>query len=127
MEGETPVATTQGAPAEGERGGRGGRGGDRGGDRGRGFGRGSGGRGGDRNNQTDDENTQNGGNAFKVGSIGYMRDLDDALPLVGSLELGSPDLGNYVEIGRSNDFRIRCEVKESLNLGNLFYKNYKGG
>ena len=87
-----------------------------GGGRGRGFGRGSGGRGGDRNNQTDDENTQNGGNAFKVGSIGYMRDLDDALPLVGSLELGSPDLGNYVEIGRSNDTKNNTNNNSKASL-----------
>jgi len=87
-----------------------------GGGRGRGFGRGSGGRGGDRNNQTDDENTQNGGNAFKVGSIGYMGDLDDALPLVGSLELGSPDLGNYVEIGRSNDTKNNTNNNSKASL-----------
>jgi hypothetical protein len=37
-----------------------------------------------------------GGSGFKIGSIGYMRDLDDALPLVGSLELGSPDLAGMM-------------------------------
>ena len=56
-------------------------------------GRGLGGARVDANNQTDDDTNHNGTN-FKVGSIGYMRDLDDALPIVGSIELGSPlDLG----------------------------------
>ena len=85
-----------------------------GGGRGRGSGRGSGGRGGDRNNQVEDDDIQNGGNSFKVGSIGYMRDLDDALPLVGSLELGSPDLGNYVENGKNNTHNDNTSSKTTL-------------
>ena len=85
-----------------------------GGGRGRGSGRGSGGRGGDRNNQVEDDDIQNGSNSFKVGSIGYMRDLDDALPLVGSLELGSPDLGNYVENGKNNTNNDNTSSKTTL-------------
>jgi hypothetical protein len=44
----------------------------------------------------DEDDSMHGGSGFKIGSIGYMRDLDDALPLVGSLELGSPDLAGMM-------------------------------
>lgn len=100
------------------------------GGRGRGSGRGSGGRGGDRNNQTDDDDTQNGGNSFRIGSIGYMRDLDDALPLVGSLELGSPDLGNYVENGKSNantNNSSKASLRGTRNKSNASPTKKSGG
>jgi hypothetical protein len=98
------------------------------GGRGRGSGRGSGGRGGDRNNQTDDDDTQNGGNSFRIGSIGYMRDLDDALPLVGSLELGSPDLGNYVENGKSNaNTNNKASLRGTRNKSNASPTKKSGG